>query len=260
MGHPDQVTPFLGIALSPPIRRPIFSMRTQIRTATPMMPTTISHDIRSRPSAFPRIFAAMLLTIFARPAEAQNQSSLLLVDDSNPINTLLAGSDSHAAFAQEVTNFDELFAFCQNTPLIAGVPDTPTLIDDPDADSLLSIGVSERTRIEPRAFNPVLTSAIYGHDCPRSTIEQNAFETSESERAMNLDGAIVWNANNGVNLYGSTSWTDFRRNAAVSEYLTPTAGIAWRLENGTNISLGVEVDYANSFERQGISASFTFAF
>jgi len=137
----------------------------------------------------------------------------------------------------------------QVTPGVAG--DFAGSYDFAAGGLLVGIGLNNMLAFHLDDWTFITAQQITTHEGEKLNIDSYEWDPGVSQRVLKLGGRVAWAASDKLDLYGGVTYTDFLEDAAVDNYWSPTAGIAWRFRNGSVIAVSYEGDFADDFERHG---------
>jgi len=116
---------------------------------------------------------------------------------------------------------------------------------------LWSAGLSSAVIVHLDKLRLVASGQYTLHEGQKLKIDDYEFDPGVSQQILKLGGKAVYSVAQKLDVYAGITYTDFLRDAAVNNYWSPTAGVAFVFRNGATISVGYEGDFADNFERHG---------
>jgi hypothetical protein len=86
------------------------------------------------------------------------------------------------------------------------------------------------------------------------------FDLDITQQIVKVGGKVTQRLGDNFFIYGTFVYTTFLEDAAVDDWITPGAGLGYRLENGLNISAGYTADIADGYDSHNLRATFQIPF
>jgi hypothetical protein len=126
--------------------------------------------------------------------------------------------------------------------------------------TLYSLGLTNAFRYDYDKFTFIAAQQITWHESTELDVDEYTIDPGVEQQILKLGGKVVYRFTDGAAVYAGGTWTDFLEEAAVDNYVTPVAGVAWQLKNGAHISLGYEGDFGDDYESHGGRLTFQLPF
>jgi hypothetical protein len=81
-----------------------------------------------------------------------------------------------------------------------------------------------------------------------------------SQQMVKVGGKLTQYLGDNMYVYGTISYTSFLQDAAVDDWVSPGAGFGYRLDDGLNVSVGWDSDFADGYDSYNVRATFQLPF
>jgi len=98
------------------------------------------------------------------------------------------------------------------------------------------------------------------HESIALRYESWEFDPDVSQQIFKAGGKVTQRIGDNFFIYGTFVYTTFLQDAAIDDWITPGAGLGYRLENGLNISAGYTGDIADGYDSHNLRATFQLPF
>ncbi|GAB5497254.1 MAG: hypothetical protein Phyf2KO_23340 [Phycisphaerales bacterium] len=163
-----------------------------------------------------------------------------------PINILLVEENADQGFSWTVT------------PGVSG--EAVVSYDFAAGGTLYSFGITNAFRYDYKKLTLIAAQQITWHESAELDVDEYKIDPGIDQQILKLGGKAVYRLTDGAAIYGGATWTDFLEDAAVENYVTPVAGVAWQLKNGANMTVGYEGDFGDDYDAHGGRISFQLPF
>lgn len=163
-----------------------------------------------------------------------------------PITILLIEEDAERGFSWTVT------------PGVSG--EAVVSYDFAAGGTLYSFGVTNALRYDHDRWTFIAAQQLTWHESTELDVEDYTIDPGIDQQILKLGGKALYRFTEGAAIYAGGTWTDFLEDAAVDDYVTPIAGLAWQLKGGAHLTLGYEGDFADNYDAHGGRVSFQFPF
>lgn len=163
-----------------------------------------------------------------------------------PINIVLVEENAEQGFSWTVT------------PGVSG--EAVVSYDFAAGGTLYSFGVTNAFRYEYKKLSLIAAQQITWHESATLDVDEYEIDPGIDQQILKLGGKAVYRFTDGAAIYAGATWTDFLEDAAVDDYITPVAGVAWQLHNGAHLAIGYEGDFGDDYEAHGGRVSFQLPF
>jgi hypothetical protein len=112
----------------------------------------------------------------------------------------------------------------------------------------------------PGGWSATAAQSFTWHRGQKLEIGDYEFDPGVDQRILKLGGKVSKTLGDKAFVFGGATWTDFIEDAAVDNYVTPTAGFGFRFRNGGVLWFAYEGDFADDFDRQQVRFDMAFSF
>ena len=126
--------------------------------------------------------------------------------------------------------------------------------------TLYSFGITNAFRYDYDKWTFIAAQQYTVHESAELDVDEYTIDPGIEQQILKLGGKVQYRISDGASIYGGAAWTNFLEDAAVDNYVSPVAGIAWQLKNGANLTLGYEGDFGDDYEAHGGRLTFQLPF
>ncbi|MHC5007539.1 MAG: hypothetical protein ACYTGF_09310 [Planctomycetota bacterium] len=98
------------------------------------------------------------------------------------------------------------------------------------------------------------------HESIALRYESWEFDPHISQQILKAGGKVTQRLGDNLYIYGTFVYSTFLQDAAIDDWITPGAGLGYRLANGLNISAGYTGDIADGYNTHNLRATFQLPF
>jgi hypothetical protein len=98
------------------------------------------------------------------------------------------------------------------------------------------------------------------HESLALRYESWEFDPDVSQQIFKAGGKVTQRIGDNFFIYGSFVYTQYLQDAAIEDWITPGAGLGYRLQNGLNIAVGYTTDIADGYDSYNLRATFQLPF